>query len=115
VGLDEMARELVPVLRLLAASSHEQHAYLEQLGTWPSLDELALELDDLVGNTLQLPAAPLDPAEHALQELDLALHEMTAFPGALWEGPALATDERWAEVRRLAARALAALVVPSAG
>jgi hypothetical protein len=41
---EEMLRE---ALERLAADAETQADYLRQLGTWPSLDELALELDDV--------------------------------------------------------------------
>jgi len=46
-----VARETEPTLRAalehLAADADAQAEYLRELGTWPSLDELALELDEV--------------------------------------------------------------------
>jgi hypothetical protein len=38
--------QLADALTHLAADAQAQERYLRQLGTWPNLDELALEVDD---------------------------------------------------------------------
>ena len=97
-------RYLKTTLQRLAAPAREQVKYLRDLGTYPSLDELALEFDDA-----------LSPVRHeldaltVLRELDELLHRMSGPANAeLWEPGALTGDE-WQRVRALAASALASL------
>jgi hypothetical protein len=93
-------------LEHLAASAEAQESYLRELGTWPSLDELALELDD-VAQASEASATP--ELRQTVQRLDQKLNEMSGERNApLWEPQALDGSE-WAEVRQLAAEALAAL------
>lgn len=93
-------------LEHLASDAEEQQRHLRELGTWPSLDELALELDDVK-----------EPAERSESELlrervRLLGNKLDAMSGpdhvGLWRGDALTRPE-WSEARRLAADALAAL------
>jgi hypothetical protein len=103
-------RSTEPMLRQalehLAADAEMQEQYLRQLGTWPSLDELALELDDVASASEAW--APQELRE-AVQPVSRKLDEMSGEQNAeLWEPEALRGNE-WAEVRRLAARALVAL------
>jgi hypothetical protein len=107
VAIDEVASELVRLLHLLAAPGRAQRAYLESLGTWSSLDELALEFDEDAELYLQDPAAT-GPARDTINELDRLFASM-ADDAEAWDGEALTSDERWATVRELAARALAGL------
>jgi hypothetical protein len=95
---------LADALAHLAADAREQEAYLRELGTWPSLDELALELDDVTGAS----EAPAETVKR-LRLLAEKLAEMSGQVNArLWEPDALSSHE-WEEVRRLAKDALAAL------
>lgn len=98
---------------MLGAPAETQLAYLRKLGTYPSLDELALEFDDEYGrvrpedgpdeNTLSPDTAA------ALAALDAKLTSMSrAINGQLWQPPALHGPE-WSQTRSLALAALAAL------
>ena len=93
-------------LERLAASPEEQEAYLRRLGVLPSVDELALELDDAiagieVGNSR---------AKAAIQRLDEHLDAMSGeHQASLWTPAALRDASEWATVRTLAREALAAL------
>lgn len=93
-------------LKQLAADAAEQEAYLSRLGVLPSIDELALELDDaMLGITL-------DDAEprRLLERLDAHLDQMSGAENArLWTVAALRTAPEWIEVRKLAAQVLLAL------
>jgi hypothetical protein len=92
----------------LASEPASQAGYLRQLGSWPSLDELALELDDVAdAGRRELPAEP----RRVLDELDALLDSMSAEP-ALWDGGALDTAPEWQRVRELARHALTALGAP---
>jgi hypothetical protein len=94
---------LAEALARLAGDAQAQEQYLRALGTWPSLDELALEFDD-VAEASEVPAEAADP----LRRLSEKLNEMSGHANArLWEPGALSGPE-WDEVRRLAADALAA-------
>ena len=53
---DHVMAMLRQALERLAADAEAQKAYLRDLRTWPSLDELALELDDVAE-----AAAPKQP------------------------------------------------------
>lgn len=58
-------RELIEVVRRLAAPAEDQRAYLRQSESYPSLDELALELDDMLK-----PLPPESPWLAAARALD---------------------------------------------
>jgi hypothetical protein len=92
-------------LHHLAADAEAQEAYLRRTGTWPSLDELALDLDGVAGAS----EAWTPPAlRERVRLLDRKLDEMSGQANAgLWRPEALYQHE-WAEVRKLAADALAA-------
>jgi hypothetical protein len=103
---DPLEARLREALERLAADAESQESYLRGIGTWPSLDELALDLDDV--------------AEAAVASLSLALRErveslsrrLSEMSGSeyvrLWQSDALDGPE-WAEVRSRASDALSAL------
>jgi hypothetical protein len=92
---------LAVALGHLADDPLAQERYLREIGTWPSLDELALELDDAPPRAAETPVP--------LTLLSDRLDEMSGRANArLWEPEALHGPE-WEEVRRLAAEALSAL------
>jgi hypothetical protein len=102
-----MTPDTEPMLRealgRLAADPETQAHYLRRLGSWPSLDELALELDDVA-------AASESWANPALRDhvrlLSMKLDEMSGEANArLWQSEALHTAQ-WADVRALASQAL---------
>jgi hypothetical protein len=96
---------LLDALKNLSADAEAQERYLRQIGAWPSLDELALELDDVArASDAWAPQALRDQ----LRALSRKLDEMSGEENAsLWEPEALHGPE-WAEVRSLARQALAA-------
>lgn len=94
--------QLVSCLDRLAAEPTEQRDYLARLGTWPVLDELALEFDDVVD---AYRASVTEDATSALDELDRVLDSMSSDEDA-WIGDALTADGRWTKVRALAREAL---------
>jgi hypothetical protein len=103
MSIDRMERQLIAVVRRLADPPEVQAAYLRELGSYPSLDELALEFDD-VRDAALLNA---DPAwAEAIHALDAQLSAMSSRTDAvLWNGDSLHRDE-WQRVRALAATAL---------
>jgi hypothetical protein len=96
---------LVTAVDHLAAEPVAQKAYLASEGFEGSVDELALEFDDLY-----VPLAPqlaqLDIPHLAIEKLirlDELLARMSGPQHAeLWEPDALVTSHEWSEVRRLA-------------
>ncbi len=93
---------LVSALRTLAASAENQAAYLETLGVTPSCDELALDLEDALGQQGLPPEF-----DAAVREVGAQLDEMSGQEtAALWHVDALKSAEDWELVRRLAAKAL---------
>ncbi len=93
-------------LERLGAEAERQARYVRDLGLWPSLDELALELDDVAGaaESWMTPEATA-----RVRALSNKLGEMSGEANAhLWEPTALGGPE-WADVRVLARQALAAL------
>ena len=99
-----LSPQFLEAVQRLAASPEEQQAYLRQLGTAPSADELALEFSD----ALMLEKGLLDDAVRAAA---VQLDEQLAGMGGpqheeLWTVAALHTSEEWRRVRELAAETL---------
>ena len=91
-------------VKRLAYPEREGLAYLRQVGIYPSLDELALGLDDELGRVRTELAL-----DHPLLRLDKQLSEMSGPENdALWDADAL-DAEPWMAVRRIAIEALAEL------
>jgi hypothetical protein len=99
--------ELIESVKRLAAPADEQVAYLRRLGSFPALDELALEFNDMVVPARATSSnAPSEWVE-ALHRLDERLDAMSGQANAkLWLAQALNGTE-WAQVRELARAALA--------
>ncbi len=98
---------------MLASPAEIQVAFLRRLGTYPLIDELALEFDDEYARV----RAPLGPDSEALAPgtsaalaaLDAKLGSMSGPANAhLWRPPALNGPD-WAKVRDLAHLALTEL------
>lgn len=99
--------DLRAAVERLAASPERQLEWLGELGTLPSLDELALEFDDEFGRV----RSTVDRASsiRALTALDGQLSLMSGPENAgLWWPEALDGPE-WSRVRELAASALSEL------
>jgi hypothetical protein len=101
--------QLIAALTRLALPAAEQARYLEGLGSAPSTDELALELDDFV------PILPTAVRDGALSENQaLAIKNVNDYAGSfsgpgnarLWEVSELYVAPEWEELRRLASTAL---------
>jgi len=97
----------------LASDAAAQLAYLDQLKVSPGVDELALEFDDIApARDDMLAVGELNNDEHrAVTQLDAVLSRMSG--GAderLWTREAVASDARWAELRRQAGECLRAFV-----
>ncbi len=103
--------DLLATVKRLAAPAEAQVAWLKELGTYPSLDELALEFDDEFARVRSGQADHLSPdALGALFELDQELDRISGAANArLWDPESLDGPE-WRAIRELAARAAAAMV-----
>ena len=95
--------DLQIVLARLAAPAAEQRSYLEQLGVFPSIDELALEFDDVMALVPQLVGEGhlTDAQTETMHAIDQKLSEMSKNP-LLWEIEALAKHPDWEEIRNIA-------------
>ncbi|MCB2262240.1 MAG: hypothetical protein LGR52_04775 [Candidatus Thiosymbion ectosymbiont of Robbea hypermnestra] len=92
------------VLRNLSSSADEQLEYLTALGMQNSIDEIALEFDDIVGPfvaDLKLPEA----VRNKLRSIDERLNKMSDHKD-LWTPAALKSRQEWTEIRSVARRAL---------
>jgi hypothetical protein len=104
--------QLTAALTRLALPASEQVHYLEEIGTAPNTDELALELDDFIP---MLPTAVRDGTLSKGQALAIkkVSDYVDSFSGpenaALWETSELYSAPQWEELRRLSATALALL------
>ena len=93
-------------LERLASDPATQARHLRQSGSWPSLDELALELDDVAAASGSWASPSL---RDRLRLLSMKLSEMSGDANAnLWQADALHAPE-WIDVRVLAAKALEAM------
>jgi hypothetical protein len=100
--------DLIETVRRLAAPREEQEAWLRDVGTWPCLDELALEFDDELSRISGPEARQRVTTEllDALLRLDAYLASISGEENArLWQPEALDGPE-WDRVRALARRAL---------
>lgn len=101
-----LATTLREILMRLASPSSSQRDYLHRLGSSPSTDELALELDDVWPAVRPFASADLRAACDALDAW------FASFSGseheALWYIDAL-DQPAWCKARELAVRALALL------
>jgi hypothetical protein len=102
-----MSEWTVPLLRdaleRIASSAPEQERNLREFGTWPSNDELALELDDIREAAVQHLS---NVVRGAVAALDAHFDAMSG-PNPVWDGPSLYTAPEWARARELAREALA--------
>ena len=103
---------LKEALTNLASPAEQQIEYLERIGTAPSADELALELDDIIG-VIRVYARKGLLSASAMSAIDRLDERLAAMSGpqqaVLWTVDALRIAEEWAGVRLLAADALARL------
>lgn len=104
--LDQLTR----TLEKLALEPDEQIAYVAHLGSRGSLDELALELDDVLPAALSRPELLSKGQVVSLRDLDQRLDAISG-PGKtdLWEERALWSSVEWSGVRAQARHALHAI------
>lgn len=111
--LEQAVAGVARSLEILAAKPQDQLAYLKSIGDQCMLmDELALEFDDRLSSLRAFIAEGKvgEDAAHAIAALDRLLIGMSGEKNAhLWTREALTSSSEWAQVRRLAERALAAL------
>lgn len=101
--------QLHAVVSRLAAPATEQIEYLHRIGTFPSADELALDLYDLtkMSSRLRQDCQLSDEATTLIDALDKRLDRFSGqSQSAEWNASALHDSENWAEVRALAKRVL---------
>lgn len=86
----------------LAAASANQERHVRELGSWRSLDELALEFDDSFAPFRQQARESTDGRSRALVALENALDAISGPEnGQYWQPDALSWPE-WENIRRLA-------------
>jgi hypothetical protein len=91
----------------LADSPSAQIAYLTGLGVAPLADELAAELDDVLGAALADPSLLETTQRDALIRLEETLKRMSgAEHSHLWTAGALEGSSEWSELREVAQNAL---------
>jgi hypothetical protein len=96
---------LLKAVARLALPAEDQVAYLRRLGSWPSVDELALELDDVVELLGQFVASGwiTEQDADAIRALDDLLGRMSGDQNEhLWTEHGLTTANEWEEVRKRA-------------
>jgi len=104
-------RELVRVLVNLSNEENKQEAYLKAIGTFPSLDELGLEFDDIYlavceENTIGLT----NNQKRSLKEVNEALLKISGdLHKEEWMSVSLG-NASWAQIRLLAKEALGLFV-----
>jgi hypothetical protein len=95
--------DLKQVIGRLAASASEQVRYLAELGVLPSVDELALEFEDVV---VLLPRLLEDGNlnREQYQSIDALRRKLSGMSNKqdLWTEASLRSHSCWKEVRRLA-------------
>jgi hypothetical protein len=104
---DEDLRRMV---RVLAAGTEEQVEWVREDGSYPLLDELALEFSyELDRVRARAMADQASAADRALLALDQQLEQMSGLANSPLWGPEALTGPEWSRVRELAVRALRAL------
>lgn len=108
--MNAQLRWLRNVTQMLASPPSDQAKHLEDLGTAPSTDELALEFSDACALVPELHRHSLvsTEAQEALKRVDDVLGSMSEGPSEVWTIDAL-TSAQWREVRVRANEALALL------
>ena len=90
----------------LAATPAEQIRHLQELGTQGSVEELALQFDDIAAAADDMYLSrELDSAQlEAVKSLNEQLSDMSRSPRYdLWAEESLASSPEWLRIRRLAA------------
>jgi hypothetical protein len=117
VGVDREsglgARKLLfNVLAVLASPAEAQVDWLKRIGTYPSTDELAIELSDwslLVPQLVELQLVD-DSFVHQLAAVEVALDEIQS--ASKWSLDDLATSSLWERTRTAAGKALVQMMEP---
>ncbi|MFL0803130.1 MAG: hypothetical protein K6L81_05400 [Agarilytica sp.] len=94
--------ELLELLKILASSAQVQLTYLEGLGN-PSVDELALEFDDLflLASSKVETGVLTSPQFDLLERLNSKLDEISGVD-MCWTTTAISDSKEWEEIRVLA-------------
>lgn len=107
-----LLRSLVRAVERLAEPAAAQGAYLRELRTYPSADELALEFDAMRGFVPQLSESGLVPGSviAILDAIDAKLAGMSGRENeGMWHADSLETSADWKIVRTLSRDALVSL------
>ena len=99
--------ELVRTVSLLGASADAQREHLQALGTWPSLDELGLEFDDIYPCLPALRSTQV-VSDQAAAAVDRVFRLLRVSRGAnvqFWDAASL-PGSQWEAVREAAQAAL---------
>lgn len=103
-------RQLMKAINLLSSTKEQQVHYLRELGTYPSIDELALEFDDSYkmykGGVSEGKFEELTTITPQLERIDYLLKTMSESNRQdLWSVEALESTQ-WNEIRDLAKSSL---------
>jgi hypothetical protein len=102
-----MLDNLRETITVLCSDAQVQLAYLDSTGVPCGIDELALELNDLLGvaNSLATAGIISAKAHDAVRAIDQKFEQMSD-DASLWTTEALTNTRQWDEIRRLANAAL---------
>jgi hypothetical protein len=110
VDRDWLRREVSRAVNRLGSDAEHQLEHLATLGSPGLADELAQELDDVLGAALAAPGVLTPEQATTLRALDQQLDAMSGVEHAdLWAEGSIRTAPEWDEVRRLARLALESL------
>jgi hypothetical protein len=100
-------QRLTTAVKNLSLSKNEQEEYLRRLGTYPSLDELALEFDDVYQLYIDGDVRQENPVlMWSLKELNDKLDSMSKTTNlTIWHADALDNSD-WSSIRSLSQHAL---------
>jgi hypothetical protein len=106
--LEGVFKMLLEAIERLADPAEQQIAWLQEVGTYPSADELALEFDDWFQLADQLVEAWIITPEavDAMKPIDALLDEMSG-PKPFWSPEALTHAPEWEQIREHARQVLA--------
>jgi hypothetical protein len=108
----QLMERLLSTIQVLAQSAEKQIVYLQELGSGDCADELALELEDIIGVLPKLQETGFITAEQAnlIRALDEQLNRMSQEGNIdTWTANGLLSSEEWEEVRKRANAVLVSL------
>jgi len=107
--MEKLKIELLRTLSNLAAGSDDQEIYIKKIGTYPLLDELALEFDDVYQRVIASDN-PLNLSDNQIISLNKINDELNNISDENQEEYWLINNKRsfaiWEQVRNIARNAL---------